>query len=346
MAKEAKVFFYPNQRHQMRSKENQDKYLRLLQREGLSSFRGIKGPSALSQLIDNLPLSAPVDYMHQVLLGVTRSLLTVVRDKTRKSNLENIKRAVDVIQLTNDFKRSLRSIDELEYFKSNELKLWLLYIGPIVLKDNICNNLYDRFHLLSYATRLLLFSSINRSLADDLIKRFLFLNAEANTEKVFSANIHSLNHLAWQVGCYGPLWCTSAIMIESANYHLRCKFTGTVNHLKLLVERYVRNKALNRETPCYDQLHDLCFSFRKQKTFKRQHLAAHEAPNDLRFPNARFYTNLKLEYFVLDSEFHSSAKNSYVSFVSGGDKRVGQVRVFFRSQYARTSVYSGLRCSI
>ena len=116
----------------MRSKENQDKYLRLLQREGLSSFRGIKGPSALSQLIDNLPLLAPVDYMHQVLLGVTRSLLTVVRDKTRKSNLENIKKAVDVIQLTNDFKRLLRSIDELEYFKANELKLWLLYIAPVV----------------------------------------------------------------------------------------------------------------------------------------------------------------------------------------------------------------------
>ena len=204
----------------MRSKENQEKFLRRLQREGLSSFRGIRGPSALSQLIDNLPLSAPVDYMHQVLLEVTRSLLTVVRDKTRKSNLENIKRAVDVIQLTNDFKRSLRSFDELEYFKANELKLWLLFTGPVVWKDSICDNLYDRFNLLSYATRLLLFSSINRSLADDLIKRFLFLTTEAYTEKVFSANIYSLNHLSWQVGCYGPLWCTSPIMFGSANYQL------------------------------------------------------------------------------------------------------------------------------
>ena len=243
----------------------------------------------------------------------------------------------------------MRSIDKRVYFKANELKFWLLSIGPVVLKDNICNNLYDRFHLLSYATRLLLLSSINRSLADNLIKRFLFLKTEANTEKVFSANIHSLNHLSWQVGCYGPLWCTSAIMSESAYYHLTCKFTGTVNHLKLLVERYFCNKALNRETPSYDQLHDKSLSFRKQKAFKRQHLAAHEAPNDLRFPKARFYTNFCWKILLLILSFtvlQNVSQFSYVSFVLGGDKSVGQVRVFFRSQYARTSVYSSLQCSI
>ena len=118
---------------------------------------------------------------------------------------------------------------------------------------------------MSYAIRLLLLSSENCDLADELIKQFHFLTYEAYTDKVFSANIHSLNHLAWQVKCYGPLWCTSAIMFESANYLLRCKFTGTVSHLKVLVERYIRNKNSMLMSPQRDRLYGLCRQFREKK---------------------------------------------------------------------------------
>ena len=321
--------YYPNQRHKLRTKSRHESYIDLIQREGLETFRGVKGPSALSHIIDNIPLAAPIDYMHQVLLGVTRSLLFSVRNQTKKSDLEKINSAVGTIQLTSDFKRSLRSIDELEYFKANELKLWLLYIGPVVLRKKICENLFERFHLLSYAIRLLLCSNEHSVLADQLIKRFQLLTVEAFSEKVFSANIHALNHLAWQVGCFGPLWCTSAMMFESANYLLKCKFTGTVNHLKLLVERYARSKMSSQEVPRADRLQDLCFSLRKIKTFKRRCVSLHEAPADLQHLEAIFYSNQKFEYFNLDSRLHNSAKNSFVSFVSGGRKGVGQIRVFF-----------------
>ena len=160
--------------------------------------------------------------------------------------------------------------------------MWLLYNGPVLLRGNICKNLFERFHLLSYATRLLLFSNEHTVLADQLIKRFYLLTVEAYTEKVFSANIHALNHLAWQVGCFGPLWCTSAMMFKSANYLLKCKLTGTVNHLKLLIERYVRNKLSCQEVSRADRLQDLCFSLRKLKTFKRRCVPLHEAPPDLK----------------------------------------------------------------
>ena len=179
-----KGLFYPNQRNKMRTKERHEEYLNLIQNEGLSSFRGVKGPSAVADIVDNL--------RHQILLGVTRTLLFAVKNKTNKLGLGRIRKAVEGIQLTSDFKRSLRSLDELEYFKANELKVWLLYIGPVVLVGNVNAVLYERFHLLSYITRLLLFSTQHCLLADQLIKRFHSLTAEAHTEKIFFSQ-HSLS---------------------------------------------------------------------------------------------------------------------------------------------------------
>ena len=256
--------YYPNERIKMRTPSQYKSYLYLMEEDGLESFRGIKGHCAVSDLLEDIPLTAPIDYMHQVLLGVTRALLFVVRSNTCRSGLVKISDCVSSIQLTSDLKRSLRSLDDLDFFKANELKVWLLYVGPVVFYASIEENLFKRFHLLSYAIRLLLLSSETCDLADELIKQFHFLTCEAYTDKVFSANIHSLNHLARQVKCYGPLWCTSAIMFESANYLLRCKFTGTVSHLKVLVERYIRNKNSCQMSPQRDRLYDLCRQFREK----------------------------------------------------------------------------------
>ena len=103
--------YYPNQRHKLRTKARHENYLDFIQREGLETFRGVKGPSAVSHIIDNLPLTAPIDYMHQVLLGITRSLLFSIKNYTKKANLEKLNSAAETIELTSDFKRSLRSID-------------------------------------------------------------------------------------------------------------------------------------------------------------------------------------------------------------------------------------------
>ena len=177
--------YYPNQRHKLRTNARRENYIDLKQREGLETSRGVKGPSAVSHITENLPLAAPIDYMHQILLGITRSLLFSIKNHTKKSNLEKINSATETIQLTSDFKRSLRSIDELGYFKANEMKVWLLYIGPVVLRRMICKNLFERFHLLSYATRLLLFSNEHTVLVDQLIKRFHLLTVEAYTDIFF-----------------------------------------------------------------------------------------------------------------------------------------------------------------
>ena len=84
--------------------------------------------------------------------------------------------------------------------------------------------------------------------AEKHLDRLLDMTQEDHSEVVFSANVHALTHLPWQVRNYGPLWTNSGMMFESANYLLSSKFTGTVNHLSLLVERYHKSKDVRRAT--------------------------------------------------------------------------------------------------
>ena len=70
--------------------------------------------------------------------------------------------------------------------------------------------------------------------ADRLIKKLHQITAENYRLDIFSANMHSLNHLSWQVTNFGLLWFTSAIMFESANHLLKANISGTVNHLSLI----------------------------------------------------------------------------------------------------------------
>ena len=313
----------------MRTAAQHEAYIRLIQEQGMDSFRGVNWPSATSTLIENLPLTAPVDYMHQVLLGVSRALLFLIRGKSTKSDLNKIRENSASLQLTSEFKRSVRSLDELEFFKANELKVWLLYVGPAVFRSFVNESLYERFHMLSYSTRLLSFSSEHCREAENFIERFRFLTEEAHSDKLFSANTHFLNHLAWQVRCFGPLWCTSAIMYESANYLLRCKFTGTVCHLKVLVDRYIRKKNSCRENPRKDTLYDLCLSLRERKSFKQLAVCLHEFPSDLKDLSAQFNSTQKIENFTLDYLSHSSCRNSFIYFVCNSEKKLCRIRLFF-----------------
>ena len=61
--------YCPLHPYDMRTLESYKLDLSTLARNpGLKSSRGVKSPSALSCFLPNLPLSAPVDYMHQIAL--------------------------------------------------------------------------------------------------------------------------------------------------------------------------------------------------------------------------------------------------------------------------------------
>ena len=285
--------YYPNRNWSMRTPENHFALLGILQERNFNSFQ------------------------HQVLLGVGRTLLFVIRKKLGH-NVAALNMLVGQIKLPNDFKRKARPLSELDYFKANEVKVWLLYVGPVVLRHQVCQDLYDRFYLLGFITRQLLSSRSFATEAEALIQFFLKKTEEADDHQVFSANVHSLNHLSWQVEQFGPLCCTSAMMFESANYLLKTKFTGTVNHLRLLVERYQRNKEQRRKKPQGDALETFCLALRGERsTQPDKETNAHNSPN--------FKLRINGQYFQADS---ANEANSLAVFNVAGENLMGIIKSF------------------
>ena len=182
---------------------------------------------------------------------------------------------------------------------------------------------------MSYAIGLLFLTRKYADEAESLIRVFLMKTEQEYTDIVFSPNLRSLNHLAWQVRKFGPLWTCSFMMFESANYLLQSKFTGTVNILPPIIERYHRKKDTLKQKVGDNYLADLCHRMRNNsKCFKRSKLHVSKLPSDYRSDLTPCYKNAKLAYFELDSVSHSCASNSYVTFVANGALHCGQKQFF------------------
>ena len=120
---------------------------------------GVNGRSAFADIVDGLPLRAPIDYMHCVLLGVFQELLKL-RYKSLSSD-DKTTTAQIVADLSCPrkmiaFSRKIRSLEELSQFKANEYFNWLLYLSPLIFLSRIPRELYEHLCNLVFGVRLLL----------------------------------------------------------------------------------------------------------------------------------------------------------------------------------------------
>ena len=325
-----KMRYYPYKKFAMRTPDVHRSHLKKIKDESLMAFMGVKGPSPLFDLIPNLPLTAPSDIMHQVYIRVTKVLLRVIYDKNLKVDLECLKYSVNKLRLPSEFKRTIRPLDQLEFFKANELKAWLFYVGPALFSGSINERLYERFLLFSYGIRLLMLSRKYVKEGKKHIEEFLNSTKSDYTEFVFTANVHALSHLAWQFENFGPLWTTSGMMFESANHLLSSKFTGTVNHLSVLVERYLRNKAARRERIATDPLTSFCEKLQGLKSYKRKFLNPELVPEEVRKPERVFYRNQQFRNFEVEG--HPNEKDCFVSIRHNSKIICGKIRFFSKKE--------------
>lgn len=165
-----------------------------------------KGPTPLSKLPIGLITNFPLDYMHSVCLGVMRKLLFLWRDGPRLIKLKNS----DIATLNNtleaasrmwpsDFNRKPRSLNELERWKATELRQFLLYLGPVLLKDLLPENLYCNFTLLHFGITILLNEDLNlayNQYANSLLKLFVKEAVKIYGREFCTYNVHVLTHLA------------------------------------------------------------------------------------------------------------------------------------------------------
>ena len=125
-----------------------------------------------------------LDYIHLVCIGVMRKLLTywIERNTTydligRFAQTKMSSRLLRIREyLPEDFVRLPRSLADLHFWKVTELRQFLLYTGPVVIKGDIPESLYDHFMCLYTAIRLLASENHCRkfnSYAEQLLRYFV-----------------------------------------------------------------------------------------------------------------------------------------------------------------------------
>jgi len=189
-----------------------------------------------------------IDYMHLVCIGVTKKLMILwfskgplnVRVRSRKthelsSNLLNLNSYI-----TTDFAKKSRSVFEMRRWKATEFQLFLLYTGPIVLKNIITDECYANFMALNIAMIILLSPNNNhllnyaRELLNFFVKRFQKIYGVHN----ISHNIHNLLHLSDDYQNYGPLDNCSAFCFENYMKELKLFLRKSEKPLQQVINHY------------------------------------------------------------------------------------------------------------
>lgn len=131
--------------------------------------------------------------------------------------------------IPNDFARKPRSLEELPRWKATELRLFLLYIGPIAIHSIVSKELYENFLCLHVAMIIFLSPNFNNLAfsAKSLMKKFVQNFGNLYGNHFISANIHALIHLFDDYMNYGSLDSVSCF-----------KFENYMGQLKKMVRKY------------------------------------------------------------------------------------------------------------
>lgn len=131
------------------------------------------GISILEQLQIDMVSQIALDYMHLVCLGVMKRLLNIWLEGPRHLRLTEDKQKKLSEMLINtrseipyEFARLPRSLKEHVRWKATEFRQFLLYLGPVLLKDILHKDYYVHFLTFSIAIRILCHSELCLSMND------------------------------------------------------------------------------------------------------------------------------------------------------------------------------------
>lgn len=202
-----------------------------------------------TSILEDLPIgmvtSFPLDYMHLVLIGVTKRMLQFFMKGTKNVRIKETKLASEnllglISQIPREFARKPRSLDELDRWKASELRQFLLYTGPVVLKNILAKDFYYHFLILSVAVRILCdteyYLSIN-DYASDMLVWFVKEYSALFGEQYISYNVHNLLHLSADAKRFGVLDDFSAFKYENFMQKIKKKIRTSSKPLQQLTNR-------------------------------------------------------------------------------------------------------------
>lgn len=188
--------------------------------------------SPLLQLPIDMVNAVPLDYLHLILLGVVKKLITFWTKSKRSKIFGNLAVKLRAFQINKistrllktdrrrpiEFHRQVRSLDVFSFWKGTEFRTFLLYVGPIVLKDLVDEQIFQNFMALHCAITICLSEKHLKTLinvADALLIGFIDGFKQIYGLSNMSYNVHNLIHLISDVKRLGSLENFSAFPFES-----------------------------------------------------------------------------------------------------------------------------------
>jgi hypothetical protein len=205
-----------------------------------------------------LTVNIPYDFMHLILLGVLKKILLAYFYQAKKKLPKYIQSSINKLirrlrkYVCSDFARKPRELNYLKMFKATELRLFLLYLGPVLFNSAVKRKYpdhYREFMLLHCASVIFCgekssspeFVSYAQKLYDIFVKEFPNLHSKYSV----SANVHALLHVEQDVRKYGSFDKFSAFKFENEFRHMKAVLKKNGSFIQQFVKRKHEFSSLN-----------------------------------------------------------------------------------------------------
>lgn len=197
----------------------------------------------------DLVLGFGIDYMHNVLLGVSKRFFHLWFTESNhkfayyitKKMQEVLNRRIAAIKPILEISRKPGSIFEWRNYKANEIRTLLLYYLNPCLEGLLENRFIKHFQLLSSAIYTLLQESVSLEeicIADKKLNEFVDRFEELYGRDNVTMNLHLCRHMGSAVKNLGPLWAQSAFGFEANNGVLVKSVTAKRDILQQMAWKY------------------------------------------------------------------------------------------------------------
>lgn len=327
--------------------ENMNKW----QRNPNQSHQGIKGISPMITFEHfDLADCFPIDYMHCVLLGVTKNMLTFWTDPKNKNEeyyMTKTKRNILSIRLMgiktpSYISRRARPLEQLKHFKASEYRSLLLYYLPVCLKKLLPKKYILHLCALSSSIYQLLQPEITKEeldlvqiRLDGFIKEYQVYYGKVN----MTFNVHSLIHLVHCVRTFGPLFGFSMFPFESYNGRLKNYVIASTDIMYQIAIRYVGYQTLQLSE---DIKHSDATTLKDEKIvgFEHHHIKAFEEA-DVEVAK-QCYAYIIQNGVKFTSKLHQKATKTADFFVYINDDTIGAVQFYFMSSFTNYAMIEKL----
>ncbi|XP_033126933.1 uncharacterized protein LOC117124703 isoform X2 [Anneissia japonica] len=218
--------------------------------------RGVKGPSPLINMPHfSIVWGFPPDFMHCVLLGVSKQLACLWFESQADSPyyigspniVSRLDRLLKQIKTPMFVARKPRPISERKYWKASEWCNWLLFFLLPCLLGILPNVYLTHVCLLVKGVHVLLRKSVSKeevNVADNLLFQFVSRMQLLYESSAMTFNVHSLTHLATSVKMWGPLWSHSCFPFESANGKIKTLLKGNRGIMQQAMYKFLLIRTL------------------------------------------------------------------------------------------------------